>query len=526
VHDPSPVFLIGFMATGKSTVGRLAAERLGRRFVDLDDVIEERAGRRIGEIFRQEGEEGFRRREAQALAVVAGEPDAVVACGGGAPCFGDNLERMRGAGIVVALRASLAEILRRAALPGEPERPLLGGSPGFAGRGAVGPLIDAERLYAARQAVYESADVVVASDGRTPDDLADEVATRARLRLGDVAVKLGPRSYPIHLAPLSMTAALVRERIGSGRLAIITDENVARAGHAAALGVEAPVFTVPPGEGSKTLAQVERLASECARAGLDRRSAILALGGGVVGDLAGFVAAVLYRGIPVAQIPTTLLAMVDSAIGGKTGVDLPEGKNLAGAFWQPRFVLADLATLATLPAAEKRAAFGEILKYGLLGDPALFEAVEARGEAVDLADVVLRCAKKKAEVVSADELEQRGLRATLNLGHTVGHAIEAASGRLHGECVALGLVAAARVSERLRLSAGLEARVVAALRRVGLDAELDPWLREDVLAYIGVDKKRAEGKVRFVALEGVGRPRLVDLAPAELGQILRSADSR
>src|SRR5262245_29246182 len=230
------------MATGKSTLGRLAAERLGRRFVDLDDLIEERAGKRIGEIFREEGEEGFRRHEAEALSAVTAETDVVVACGGGAPCFGDNLDRMRAAGIVVALRASLEEILRRAALPGAPVRPLLA---------------DAERLYAARQAIYESADVVVATDGRSPDALAEAMALRARLRLGDVAVKLGRRSYPIHLGPLSLAGELVRERIGAGRVAVITDENVARAGHPAALGLDAPILTVPPGEASKSLAEAQ-----------------------------------------------------------------------------------------------------------------------------------------------------------------------------------------------------------------------------------------------------------------------------
>jgi shikimate kinase/3-dehydroquinate synthase len=509
--DQSPIFLIGFMATGKSTVGRVVAERLGRRFVDLDDEVERRAQRTVAEIFRQEKEEGFRRREAEALRALGGEPDLVVACGGGAPCFADNLAWMRSSGIVFTLRASLAQILERTALPGAPARPLLG---------------EAERLYAARQAVYEAADVVVDAEARTPDDVAGEVVRRGRLRLGAVAVKLGRRSYPIHVGSLASARELVAELIGSAKVAIVTDENVARAGHAAAVGMAGPVLTVPPGEPSKSLAQVERLASACAAAGLDRGSAILAVGGGVVGDLAGFVAGVLFRGIAYAQIPTTLLAMVDSSVGGKTGVDLPEGKNLVGAFWQPRFVLSDPAVLATLPAAEKRAAFGEVLKVGLLGDPELFAALESRGDAVDLEDVILRCAGRKAAIVSADERETGGGRAVLNLGHTVGHAIEAASGRPHGECVALGLVAAARVSERLGVSGPLEARVAGAVRRLGLDAELDPWLRDDVLSYIGVDKKRQADKVRFVALEEIGRTRLCDLGLEELSQILRSPRTR
>ena len=510
--DPSPLFLIGFMAAGKSTVGRLVAKRAGRRFVDLDEEVERRAKKSVAEIFRSEGEPGFRWREAEALAALAVMPGLVVACGGGAPCHGDNLTRMRRSGVVIALDASLAELLRRAALPGAPERPLLP---------------DAERLYADRRAVYGGADMVVRTDGRTPETLAAQVLELTERRLGSIAVRLGERSYPIHIAPLARARELLDDLIRPTvtRVAVITDENVQRAGHPAALGLgDVPVLTVPPGEPSKSLAEVARLASACVAAGLDRRSAIVAVGGGVVGDLAGFVASVLYRGIAFAQVPTTLLAMVDSAIGGKTAVDLPEGKNLVGAFWQPRFVLADPHTLTTLPRSERQAAFGEVLKYGLLGDPELFADVEARGDAVDLADVVLRCARKKAEIVGADEREQSDQRALLNLGHTVGHAIEAASSGLHGACVALGLVATARVSDRLGVveeGGPLEPRVAAAVQRVGLDADLDRWLTDKVLGYLAVDKKRAGGKLRFIALEAIGRPRIVETTPADLGHILR-----
>jgi 3-dehydroquinate synthetase len=223
------------------------------------------------------------------------------------------------------------------------------------------------------------------------------------------------------------------------------------------------------------------------------------------------------------QVPTTLLAMIDSAIGGKTGVDLSSGKNLVGAFWQPRFVLADPAALDTLPARELRAAYGEVVKYGLLGDAELFAALE-RGDEPPRAELILRCARLKAAVVSADEREQTGARATLNLGHTMGHAIEAASWKtdaplLHGEAVALGLVAAARISARQgqgMCDGALSGRVAALLTKHGLAADLGPWLRDDVLAYVAVDKKRAAGKVRFVALEDVGRTRVVDMTVEEL----------
>ncbi len=515
--DALPIFVVGFMAAGKSTVGRLAAARLGVPFVDLDARIETARGKSIRDIFKTEGEATFRRHEAAALAEVARAGGAqVVACGGGTPCFGDNLEVMRKAGVVVALLTSFPEVLARAGVAGAAERPLLADSAA------------AERLYREREAVYRGAEVCVATEGRPAEEVAEEVARRARLRLGDVRVQLGPRSHPIHVAPLGKLGELARECLpGVTQIAVITDENVAAAGHARAAGaaleaagLRAAEVVIPAGEASKQLAQVERVAAACVAAGLDRRSAIIAVGGGVVGDLAGFVAATLFRGIAVVQVPTTLLAMIDSSIGGKTGVDLPAGKNLIGAFWQPRFVLADAATLSTLPEREHRAAWGEIVKYALLGDAELFTALEA-GTPPPVTELILRCARLKADCVAADEREETGARAALNLGHTVGHAIEAASGWsiLHGEAVALGLLAAARASVRLGVcdeGLALEARVRAVLTRLGLDTDLDARLDGDVFARLAVDKKRAGAKMKLVAIEAIGRTRLIDLTASDL----------
>lgn len=515
--DGAPLFLIGFMATGKSTVGPMLAERLGRRFVDLDARIERDRGKPIPAIFADEGEAAFRRQEADALAVAATETDVVIACGGGTPCFHENLSHMRAAGPVVALLASLDEVLARVDASVS-TRPLLTG-----GRDR------AERLFGDRQAVYRQADVLVETGGRSPGEVSGEAARRAALRLGDVRVALAERAYPITLGPLAGVVDLADELL-PGRVAVVTDENVGRAGHAetvlSALGERAFPVVVPAGESSKTLAEVERVASACVAGGLDRRGAVAAVGGGVIGDLAGFVASILYRGVAVAQLPTTLLAMVDSAIGGKTGVDLAAGKNLVGAIWQPRFVLADPATLATLPPRELRSGWGEVMKYGLLGDRSLFERLESEGPPTDaaaLADLIRRCAAAKAKVVAADEREETGARAALNLGHTVGHAIELASGYrlLHGEAVALGLRAAARVSARLGLAdRSLEARVTAALARCGLAEPLEPWLEPRVLEHIGVDKKRRGSRIGFIALEDVGRWRAVDLEPGAISSLL------
>jgi shikimate kinase / 3-dehydroquinate synthase len=526
--DDTPIFLIGFMATGKSTVGRLVAERLGRRFVDLDERVAERAGMAVPEIFKTQGERAFRDREAATLAEVVSERGVVVACGGGTPCYGDNLARMRAGGVLVALRAQMQTVLARALAAGAADRPLLAG-------GADTALARAEALYREREAVYATADVTVDTDGHDVGWVADEVTRRVALRVGHVTVHLGERSYPIQVGELAQAGVLAREMFGPevARAIVVTDENVARAGHAEAVRAAlasshfaATLIAIPPGEQFKTLAQAEQVATACVAAGLDRKSALVAVGGGVVGDLTGFVAATLYRGVPWAGVPTTLLAMVDSSIGGKTGVDMPAGKNLLGAFWQPRFVLASTSTLATLPRRELVAGLGEVLKYALLD--ASFGPVEALDPHRELELTVLRSAAYKASVVARDERELTGLRAVLNLGHTVGHAIEAASlttaqPLLHGEAIALGLIAAARLSTRAGIASepDLEARVTAACRRLDLPFELDPWLRPEVLAYIGVDKKRAGNQVSFIAIERPGQVRVVPLTLAQIEGFLR-----
>lgn len=538
---PAPLFLIGFMATGKSTVGRRVADASGRRFVDLDDVIEARERAPVPELVARD-EAAFRVAEAAALAQViddaARDPRVVVATGGGAATWGDNLERMRAAGVVVALTADVATTRARAAKG--PRRPLLERDD------------DAVRELMARRApAYRRAHAGVATDDADAHEVAARVlavvAAAERLgaaRAGACLLALGERTYPVVVDDGPLDGAAVARHLppGTTRVAVVTDSHVAPLWGDATLaalrgaGLDATLVAIPAGEASKTLATFERVCHALVDAGLDRRSAVVALGGGVVGDLAGYVAASLFRGVPVIQLPTTLVAMTDSAIGGKTGVDLGVAKNLIGAFWQPHAVLAHLPWLDTLPARERRAAFGELWKYALLDGEGTWTAVEAlaawgRGDAPAdpgvLGAVIRRAAAYKAWIVGRDERETRGERALLNLGHTVGHAIESAAGwsRLHGECVALGLVAAARVSAALGLcEPTMEGRVAAALTATGLDAAVDPWLRDDVLAAIAVDKKRAGTRLGFVAVRDVGRCAVVDVEVAELRRILRSAE--
>ncbi|WP_428261909.1 3-dehydroquinate synthase [Haliangium sp.] len=552
------VFLTGFMATGKSTVGRHLAARLGRPFVDLDLVIEERAGADIPTLFGREGEAGFRRREADALAEVVAGPAAVVATGGGAACHGDNLARMRTTGVVVALTAPLDVIRARVEASAEAtERPLF-----------QRPVQEVAALLAQRTPIYRQAHACVRTEQATPEALAQHIVAlvacaetlpAAALARASV-VALAREAYPVvvmdgALGQLGRWIDGVMRTRPPTRAAVVSDSNVAplyadaAVSALAAAGIDASVHVVPAGEVAKCFAELSRLIDELVGAGLDRSSVVVALGGGVVGDLAGFAAACLYRGVACVQVPTTILAMVDSAIGGKTGIDIDAGKNLAGAFWQPRLVAADPQVLATLPARERRAGFGEILKYALLDGeelygqvdalaPALAGSVEAAPPALDervaeaLAAVILRCAAIKSWIVTRDEREQTGERALLNLGHTVGHAIEAAAGYgriLHGEAVALGLVASCRVSARLGLcDPGLEARVAASVRRAGLDADLDAWFAaspnrtEAALGFLAVDKKRSGAEIGFVTVTAVGDCGVTRVDKDELARILLS----
>jgi len=342
-----------------------------------------------------------------------------------------------------------------------------------------------------------------------------------------VPVALGERSYEIHIGAgiLSETAAALQPLKLARRCAIITDDRVGPL-YASRLqeilrggGYEAACCVVPAGEPSKSLEQAARLYDQLLDAKLDRRSFIVALGGGVVGDLAGYVAATFLRGVPFVQVPTTLLAQVDSSVGGKVGVNLPRGKNLIGAFYQPRVVVVDTKTLESLPLREYRAGLAEVIKYGIIYDSKLFEQLEAQAERVfakDLAlmeKIIARCCEIKAEVVSMDERED-GLRAILNYGHTIGHAIEAVTRYgeyLHGEAIAVGMVRAARLSQRRgHLGKDAAVRIQKILERYGFDLTLRIGDLDSLLAAMKLDKKVQAGKIRFVLSKRIGEVLVTD----------------
>lgn len=350
-----------------------------------------------------------------------------------------------------------------------------------------------------------------------------------------VKVALGARSYRIMVGRGLLTRLgpeCARLDLGR-RCAVITDSHVGPLHAAAAMdslrqaGFDPVLWSFPAGEASKNLRTVARGYEQMAAHRLERRSFVVALGGGVVGDLAGFIAATYLRGIAFVQVPTSLLAQVDSSVGGKVGVNLPAGKNLVGAFHQPRLVLCDLDTLDTLPERELRAGLAEVIKYGVIRDAALFRRLERelekllRREAGPMASVVARCCRIKAEVVGEDETES-GLRAILNFGHTIGHALEKISGYgryLHGEAIAVGQVAAARMSARLLgLPERDVARIRALLERAGLPVavRLSPARWEKLFAAMQLDKKVTGGEVKFVLAEAIGRVRFGVRVPPEV----------
>ena len=362
-----------------------------------------------------------------------------------------------------------------------------------------------------------------------------------------VRVELAGRGYDILVGSglLARAGELLLPVVGRRRLVVVTDATVAALyleplqASLAAAGLTADSVVVPPGEGSKDLHRFPDLLERLLALGIDRRSVILALGGGVVGDLAGFAAAVLLRGIDFVQIPTTLLAQIDSSVGGKTGVNAHPGKNLVGAFHQPRLVLADLDLLATLPPRELLAGYGEMIKYGLLGDAAFFARLERDASALLALDpavlgpAVALCCRMKAEIVAEDEREG-GRRALLNLGHTFGHALEAETGfgaaLLHGEGVALGIVLAARLSAQLgRLDAAAATRIERHLASVGLKSGLasvpgHPFAATRLLGHMAHDKKTEDGRLTFILLDAIGAAIVVPAVdPAAVLAVLRDA---
>jgi len=481
--------LIGFMGAGKTT----AARTLGEAAVDVDEVIEARRGRRVQDIFAQEGESAFREVEEQVTLELLADPAVeVVALGGGAigsPRVREALAQTR----VIWLETVWEDAWQRVA--GNGIRPLAADPRRF------------NELHVERQPVYESlADVIVpATHSKRIREVVDalEGLPHADTKMLWATTGGASSDYPVYIGRGLVTEHSFWPVTISGRRLQVSDYNAGRL-----YGDRFEPFLgdvrIMPGEQSKTIAHAEIVWTEMVRHGATRSDVMVALGGGVVGDLAGFCAATYQRGMRVVQVPTTLVAQVDSAIGGKTGVDLAEAKNYVGAFHQPSAVIADPATLQTLPPEELAAGYAEVVKTGLISGGALWDRITAGAAATD-PEVIAACAHVKVRIVSQDELD-RGLRQLLNLGHTVAHAIETATGYAryrHGEAVGLGLLAELRLSGADELRAQVKDMLLAA----GLPGRLEGTDVDAVIYATGRDKKRtAAGPVPFVLCPAPGRP--------------------
>ncbi|MCH8086814.1 MAG: 3-dehydroquinate synthase [Chloroflexi bacterium] len=555
------IFLIGFSGTGKSAIGRRLARRLDREHLDTDDEIVARSGLTIPEIFEKEGEKGFRAREREVLEEVCQRQGLVVSTGGGIALHPGNRASMAGSGVIVCLEAKpstiykrLSRHLRRAA--SGPIRPLLAGPD---------PLKRIESIKEYRQPFYATADWTVHTDDLTTDEVVREVMRGVKYAQRRLEGKTGPQaifpppssegreydapycqemgaafvvstpsaSYPVFVGwgILDELGPRMRNLGLSGKAAVIADEGVFPHQGARALeslekaGFEALSFSVPAGEGSKSTEALSDIYDWLVEHRIERGDAIVALGGGMVGDLAGYAAATYLRGVPLVQAPTTLLAMTDSSIGGKVAINHISGKNLIGAFYQPRMVLADVQTLATLPPRELTSGWAEVIKHGMIMDTGLLESLENDAENVLALEpeattkVLMRSAALKGRVVSGDEKES-GLRLILNYGHTIAHALEAATdyGRLlHGEAVSIGMMGAAWISREI---AGLSDEAVERQRRLlelfHLPISMPEIDIERVLGAMALDKKVKGKVIRWVLLEDLSKPVVRDDVPMDL----------
>jgi 3-dehydroquinate synthase len=558
------VALVGFMGAGKTSVGRGVAQRTGMAFVDLDELIADSTGKSIPEIFRDHGEVGFRARERAMLREILSRPAPhVIATGGGTFVDPTMREWMQESSRTIYLQADAEVLFRRLGEMQRQERPLLHGPD---------PRETVRRLLAERTPAYEQCDLTVHTDEARVEEVVDQIVHQLRLERqrtgptlpsprtrasGNVAASgalgrdAGPQTATRPVEVVSHVGTYqVQMRAEAGawladeiarvcpgtQVAVISDRTVGPL-HAEPIardlrqrGKSVSVLTVPPGDATKTLETAGRLYDELIASGLDRAGAVVSVGGGMVGDLAGFVAATLYRGVSYVQVPTTTLGAVDASIGGKNAVNTPRGKNLVGTIHPPAAVLVAVAHLATQPRREHAAGLAEALKMAATLDGALFDALVHDAtkllsfEAEPLLLAMRRAVALKAEVVALDEHENAD-RVVLNYGHTIGHAIEVGERfqLLHGEAVALGMVAEAEWAQAEGISSEVCSQLKVGLQALGLRGD---WRKTAVDAdAIGVDKKRVGGNIRLPIVPSLGSFEIRNLPVAALVGYVRSRSS-
>ena len=533
------------------------ARQLRREYVDTDEQVQKQANMTIPQIFNQEGEEGFRVRERRVLQEICRQQGAVVSTGGGVVLHPENRKLMAASGVVICLEAKPDTVMKRLRLDesnSEAVRPLLAGHD---------PLKRIEALKEYRQPFYAMADWTVHTDDLNSEEVVEEVVrgleyARRRLQKDTRGVfpsgtSVGKESEAPYCQEMGAAFVVttptnqysvfvgwgILDELGqrmrnlglSGTAVVLADEVVysyhgARAKESLkGAGFEILALHVPAGEKSKSPEALSTIYDWLVGHRVERNNPIVALGGGMVGDLAGYAAATYLRGLPLVQVPTSLVAMMDSSIGGKVAINHPKGKNLIGAFYQPWMVMADVQVLSTLPPRELTSGWAEVIKHGIIMDPELMDILEREPEPITALDpditteVVKRSAALKGRVVSQDEKES-GLRTILNYGHTIGHSIEAVTGYgqfLHGEAVAVGMMGAALISHRV---AGLPNESVERQKSLLEKYKLTTSLpRMDVNALIDVMKldKKVKGKIlRWVLVEEIGKPVIHDDVPTEL----------
>ncbi len=499
------IFLYGPTGSGKSSVGSALAQVLNLPFIDLDAEVERAIGQGISQFMTEQGEVSFRDAESNVLQKVVDNADMIVALGGGALLREGNRSLVEATGQVVFLDANMSTLVARLS-EDENKRPLLAGELES----------NLASLLKSRQAHYDSFRLRVDTTG-SPEQVAWEV----QCSLGCYHVHgMGP-GYDVLVQEneLDQLGAMLTARGLSGPVLVVSDTNVAPLynervmSSLQAAGYVTSSLAIPAGEKYKKLETVLSIWRGCLEAGFDRKSMVLALGGGVVGDMAGFAASTFMRGVPWVNVPTTVLSMVDASLGGKTGFDLPEGKNLVGSFHPPRLVLADPNTLSTLPDSEFCSGLAEVVKHGVIADPDLFEFCSDGIKYVkeNLGHVLRRAMGVKVKIIQEDPYE-KGIRAALNFGHTIGHAVELVSDFeiRHGEAVSIGMVAESKLAERLAVAdKGLSDTLAKTLAELDLPVEVPESLpRANIIRAMKMDKKKVAGVVRFTLPVRIGEVRV------------------
>lgn len=543
------IFLVGLMGSGKTTVGKALAKQLKKKFVDSDHEIEARTGVSISMIFEIEGEASFRQREAEVIADLTSRENIVLATGGGAILNEQSRRFLHERGTVIYLRAAISSILYRTRY--DKTRPLLRTSD---------PRKKLEELEAQREPLYKEVAHIIVDTGRpniqnlmqtilgqlpasvsqieqqisdfTNSNSAHSASElESQLASIQVDVELDERSYPIVIGSNVLSDQRQLSKLIQGKTVTVVSNNIVAPLYLhqlektlEKLGKAVKSIILPDGEEHKNWQSLMQIFDELLKEKSDRKTTLIALGGGVIGDMTGFAAASYMRGIPFVQIPTTLLAQVDSSVGGKTAINHPLGKNMIGAFYQPLSVIADISTLQTLPDRELSAGLAEVIKHGAIQDEEFFSWIELNVDALRKKDpkalihAIKRSCEIKSNIVQQDEKEG-GLRAILNFGHTFGHAIEAGLGYgkwLHGEAVGCGMVMAAELSLRMgHINYVTKVRIQKLVDAAGLPTVAPGFGRQRWLELMAVDKKNEDGAIKFILLKPLGNA-YINAVPAEM----------